>query len=347
MDKILSIIIATYNMEGLLSRCLESLLLSSEFHKLYEVIVVNDGSTDNSSKVGHQFADSYPDVFRVIDKTNGNYGSCINVGLSEAKGKYIKILDADDWFDTSEFQNLLTYLNCNEDVDLVITNYTKVLKDGTSVVDVKGSYLEYNKVYDESVMGIGRFKYMAMHAITYNKRVFKGLDYKQTEGVSYTDQEWILYPMENIHSIVYLNFNVYQYLLDRVGQTMDEKQFQKSIGHFSPIIQKMLEKFNSINTLSSPFVDYYKFRLSCVCESVYRMVLLMQSNKSYQNSSELLKKLDETILKSSLEYYKIMDTFIIRNSMPLCYVKYWRQNNKRYSWFILVLNKLLNCIKGN
>lgn len=68
-----------------------------------EVLVVNDGSKDNSSAIAHEYQDKYPDTFRVIDKENGNYGSCVNRGLKEATGKYIKILDADDWFDNEQF----------------------------------------------------------------------------------------------------------------------------------------------------------------------------------------------------------------------------------------------------
>lgn len=89
MEKILSIVIPTYNMEDLLSKCLSSLIVKNHLDML-EVLVVNDGSKDLSSEIAHQFEKENPDTFRVIDKENGNYGSCVNRGLKEAKGKYIK-----------------------------------------------------------------------------------------------------------------------------------------------------------------------------------------------------------------------------------------------------------------
>ena len=110
MNKILTIIIPTYNMEKYLRRCLDSLIIDEEEMKQLEVLVINDGSKDSSSQIAHEYQDKYPDTFRVIDKENGNYGSCINRGLKEATRKYVKVLDADDSFDTKNFAKLLNVL---------------------------------------------------------------------------------------------------------------------------------------------------------------------------------------------------------------------------------------------
>ena len=106
MDKILSIIVPTYNMEKYLERCLSSLIVSDEQMAMLEVLVINDGSKDRSSEIAHGYESRYPDTFRVIDKTNGHYGSCVNRGLQEATGKYVKVLDADDWFNTENFAEI-------------------------------------------------------------------------------------------------------------------------------------------------------------------------------------------------------------------------------------------------
>ena len=104
-EKLLTLVIPTYNMEKYLEKCLDSLLVSdNEMLKTLEVLIVIDGAKDGSSAIGHRYQDLYPDTFRVIDKENGNYGSCINRGLKEATGTFIKILDADDWFDTKNFE---------------------------------------------------------------------------------------------------------------------------------------------------------------------------------------------------------------------------------------------------
>ena len=125
MNKILTIVIPTYNMEEYLRSTLDSLIVPESESKKLEVLIINDGSKDNSSAIGHEYQENYPDIFRIIDKENGNYGSCVNRGLAEARGKYIKILDADDSFNNDNFLLLLKKLeSC--DADVVITDYTLV-----------------------------------------------------------------------------------------------------------------------------------------------------------------------------------------------------------------------------
>ena len=123
MEKILTIVIPTYNMESYLRKCLDSLIIDDKdlFERL-EVLVINDGSKDASSAIAHEYQDKYPHVIRVIDKENGHYGSCVNQGLKEASGVYFRILDADDWFDTETFTNFISLL-LTLDVDLVVTDF--------------------------------------------------------------------------------------------------------------------------------------------------------------------------------------------------------------------------------
>ena len=110
-------------MENYLESCLNSLLTDNM--ALIEVLVINDGSKDSSYDIAHRYETKNPVVFVVIDKGNGNYGACVNVGLRRATGKYIKVLDADDCFNTRVFE---AYLNDMKkcDTDMVISDYVKV-----------------------------------------------------------------------------------------------------------------------------------------------------------------------------------------------------------------------------
>jgi glycosyltransferase involved in cell wall biosynthesis len=111
---------------------LESLLIPSI--DAVEVLVVNDGSKDSSSAIAHEYAAMYPKSIVVIDKENGNYGSCINRGLKAATGKYIKVLDADDSFDTENFEQYVQLLK-TVNVDMLLTDYVIVNEQG----DVKSN----------------------------------------------------------------------------------------------------------------------------------------------------------------------------------------------------------------
>ena len=142
MEKILTIVIPTYNMQDYLRRCLDSLIVPEEQMQLLEVLVVNDGSKDNSSAIAHEYQDKYPGTFRVIDKENGNYGSCVNRGLKEATGKYIKILDADDWFDSEQLDLLIEKLGLlDENVAVAKFGVKHVFSECTVCHDVKEQVL--------------------------------------------------------------------------------------------------------------------------------------------------------------------------------------------------------------
>ena len=108
---VLSVIIPAYNMESYLERCLQSLLVEAEMLPMLDILVMNDGSRDATSKIGHRYQELYPGTIRVIDKENGHYGSCVNRGLEEARGTFVKILDADDSFSTEVLVRFLSFLS--------------------------------------------------------------------------------------------------------------------------------------------------------------------------------------------------------------------------------------------
>ena len=131
MKPILYIIIPCYNEQDVLPvtspmflKKIEDLIAQKKISDHSKIMFVNDGSKDNSSAIAHEYQDKYPGTFRVIDKENGGHGSCCNVGLRYATGKYIRFLDSDDWFDATDFpkfMDLLTQIDC----DLILTNYVE------------------------------------------------------------------------------------------------------------------------------------------------------------------------------------------------------------------------------
>lgn len=113
-----SIIIPVYNSGRFLSQCLDSLL--NQTYKNIEIICVNDGSTDNSLEILEKYCEQYSQI-RVITKENENLGaaSARNMGLDNASGDYIQVLDSDDFFDEYMIEKMLTAAIDN-DAELVI-----------------------------------------------------------------------------------------------------------------------------------------------------------------------------------------------------------------------------------
>jgi glycosyltransferase involved in cell wall biosynthesis len=99
-----------YNMEQYIDQCLSSLIIGEGMEDL-EVLVINDGSRDSSLSLARKYEQQYPQTYRVIDKENGNYGSCINRGLAECTGRYVRVLDADDYLETSNLAEFVRFLS--------------------------------------------------------------------------------------------------------------------------------------------------------------------------------------------------------------------------------------------
>lgn len=217
-EKILSIIVPSYNMEKYLPKCLGSLIVSPELMERLEVMVVNDGSKDRTSEIAHEFAAKWPNTFKVIDKANGHYGSCVNAGLAIVSGKYVRILDADDYVDTSLFSEFLSVLeNCNADV--VITGMRTVNPDGCILFENVGAIAPARTV--TSIDNLHGTSLLWVHQLVYRTSIFSGGWYKQIEGQQYTDCQWSGTPMLRVKTLYYHDKPVSCYLVGRAGQSMD------------------------------------------------------------------------------------------------------------------------------
>lgn len=124
-ELLLSIIVPVYNTEKYLENSLQSIINATPDNS--EVIVINDGSTDNSEKIIKKFAKKYKDTIKYIKQENHGLGNVRNVGLKEAKGKYIASVDSDDTINIDFFNEAIEYLNSN--IDIVIYDWLSVTNE--------------------------------------------------------------------------------------------------------------------------------------------------------------------------------------------------------------------------
>lgn len=297
-------------METLLRQCLNSVCICDAS---LEVLVIIDGATDRSSDIAHEYETLHPETFRVIDKENGNYGSCINRGLKEAKGKYVKILDADDTLDTKSLPCLLKVLQ-REDVDLVITNYSLCNTDG-NILEQKTFNLPVGvQLSAEALSSVGA--HMAMHAVIYKTKNLLKIAYKQTEGISYTDQEWIYRPMTSVKSFMYTDINLYKYTIGRVGQTMDSLSIFRNIHHNLVVMRSMIDTFNVANEKDAIY-GYLKNRLECYAEYVYSLYLY----NTKETDVKALISFDKSLKTFCPKLYKYIGSL---HAGKLPFIKLWR-----------------------
>lgn len=320
MDKILSIIIPTYNMEALLDQCLTSLILPDYEHRsMLDVFVVIDGATDRSSEIGHKYAAKYPETFTVIDKENGNYGSCINAALPRVRGKYVRILDADDSYETSNLSTFLDLLQKLND-ELILTDFANYDTEGNKTHHAPMPFTP-NKSFAFSSIPVTTF--ILMHAVTYKVEIFKRIKYHQSEGVSYTDMEWVFHPMSQVKTVYYWNKEIYRYLIGREGQTIDSAIRNSRQSHQAKGIMAEIEVMDSLpadhQNCNYEFLQYWlQYRLNCIYAD--NLIDLKIPFDLVEFDRQLKKKSEEWYQRASLNTVPFKHL-----PLKLPIVKIWRQ----------------------
>lgn len=328
--KLLSIIIPSYNMERYLDKCCNSLILEDDLNRKLEIIIVNDGSKDNTLQIARKYVERMPKVFKIIDKGNGNYGSCINSGLSEAKGIFVKILDADDCFNTEELKKYIEELDAseskNENVELFITNRVEVDEDDNAVEKIAFNYDENTVFPIEKI--IIRDKYeLTHHCMTYRTECLKKMCYQQQEGISYTDQEWVVLPLLEVKNFKYLSINLYRYLIGRTGQTMEEKIFIKNIWMQIEVKKHMLTCYDRYKVLAyeTNRVLVERILSQFIC-SLYAQILIKYKDARRNNYLEL-KDFDTYLRQNYKHIYVATNDAIYSPGYPVHYIHAWRGTN--------------------
>lgn len=313
-QKILSIIVPTYNMENYLSYCLDSFFIRKNFDKL-EVIVVNDGSKDKSLEIAQNYVAQASDVFKIVDKKNGNYGSCINVALPVVKGKYVKVVDADDSVDTDNLDEFISFL-CENDVDLALSDFVLVNEDRVVTKEIF-YHFGWSIMPMEQICVTERFKDMEMHAVTYRTELLLNIGYHQTEGISYTDQQWIFTPMAAVRSVGIFNKAVYKYLVGRVGQTIDPAVKIKRMKDRAKCVLDMIIQYEMIcQNITSEIQSYLEARLQPNVKDIYITYFLNGSIKK-----EMICEFDNSFKRESLFFYS-------KIGLDNRYIRIWRLVSK-------------------
>lgn len=132
-DRLVSIIVPIYNSEKHISKCIKSIL--SQTYKNFELILINDGSTDNSKKIIEQFKKK-DDRIKVINKENSGVADTRNLGIKNANGFYIMFIDNDDYIEQNYIE---TFINANKDenYDIVLGGYKRVNVDNKILFEEK------------------------------------------------------------------------------------------------------------------------------------------------------------------------------------------------------------------
>ncbi len=251
-NKILSVSVAAYNLENVIEQNLKSWLNKKVMDKL-EILIIDDGSTDNTTKIVSKYQTKYPDTIKLIKQKNSGPGSTVNNGLKNATGKYFRMVDGDDWVRTENLEKYIKLLEAN-DVDMVLTEYEIYDNSTGNIIDKIGFDIFPNMIYKFDDIS-DKIK-PQMHNVTYKTELLKTNKITVDNGF-YTDMEHLLFPVKYLNTVMYLDEVIYVYRVGQATQSVSIPSMQKNINMHKIVLDKLIAYYNdNKENISNAKKDY-------------------------------------------------------------------------------------------
>ena len=274
-----SIIMPVYNVEKYVKKCIESIF--EQTYKNYELIIVNDGSTDSSSKIIKKTIKNHKDV-KYVEKKNGGLSDARNFGLKYATGDYIWFIDSDDYIR----KDALEILNNNSGADIISFGFYKVINGKINEVKIKNEDLEPVKRYLLNVPS-ACMKVYKRSLFTNNNIMFEKGKYYEDLGLTPT-------LINYTKSFSFINECLYYYFI-RKGSIINNDTFN----------EKKDDKFWAINNVLNNVPNEYYDELEYICIKnliiMYSIDILKHSKSIYKSR---VKKLNDFFIEHFPNYDK-------------------------------------------
>ena len=310
-DKLLTITVPVYNTEEYLPKCLDSLIID-EYMDILEVLIVIDGSPDNSLAIAQEYAQKYPSTFIVINKENGGHSSAINKGLELATGKYFKLLDSDDWFDKDSFKVFIEKLQ-GLDIDMVMTDYV-VEYVSQNKQELVGLNISENTIYSIDQVDITKIpNFLAMHRIAYRTSLFKEVNFKLPEKTFYTDVLYAHLPFFKTNRFIYYKLPLYRYYVGREGQSMNLANIVRNKTHMFSIFSLLYKNYTLYkNTINNNKRQYFLNFLNQYNFYIFNILFKQPYSIAEQDIKERIKyikkEINEPQIYNTFKYHIISKT---------------------------------------
>ncbi|MBW8381668.1 MAG: glycosyltransferase [Youngiibacter sp.] len=223
--KLLSIAVPCYNSQDYMRNCIESLLPGGE---LVEILVIDDGSSDETGLIADEYAERFPLIVRAIHQKNAGHGGAVNTGIRNATGRYFKVVDSDDWVDLESYKRILETISMmveqGSDVDLYVSNF--VYEKQGNIVNMAMRYRnalpEGRIITWDEVERFRKGQYMLMHSVIFRMDVLKESGLELPEHTFYVDNLFVYVPMQHVKTLYYIDVDFYRYFIGRADQSVNE-----------------------------------------------------------------------------------------------------------------------------
>ncbi len=309
-NKLLTIIIPAYNAEEYLDRCVGSLLSEKD---LLEIIIVNDGSTDQTLKIAKDYEKKYPNSVKVINKHNGGHGSTINFGLKIATGKYMRILDADDWLNEKNIKEYIEILK-NSESDIVITSFSSIEagnnKKTKHIFDKNGLNQKKDiSTYNTFVDNSDKINFFSLHTITIKTNVLrKNWGEGLLEKTFYEDQQFVAKCISAANNFSVFQVDLYQYSIGQDNQSTNQKKMFENRKQHERVIFEINNIYKECKNKEKKRILLY--RLTKILKThywiyFYNSSLTRKEKNEYKTFKRKIKESSPELLKNISPLFKL------------------------------------------
>lgn len=311
-NPLISIIVPCYNVEEFLPQCIESIL--SQTSPNWELVLVNDGSTDNTLKICNQYAQKDSRI-KVIDKPNGGLVSARNAGYEAIKGDWHMYVDGDDWIDINACKILTEKIHQYPNLDVI---FWKFLQD-LNGKPIKGK-LEWKCSKQEQLYSNEECKNLAIHTLKYSSGIASPIirlirsDYAKKNAIYHDTRlkqgleglEFALKSFYYANNALYVNLYLYHYRYNpnSISKKIDEKNTQYIIDCFN-IIKEKIETFPEKNQFLTFYYQRIIYALIAMAMSTYfhpnNPINLYQKCKRFHNLVKNTSIFKEAIKKCNIQ----------------------------------------------
>ena len=308
--KLLSFAVPCYNSAAYMKKCVDSLLKGGED---VEILIIDDGSTDETARIADEYEAAYPSIVRAIHKENGGHGSAVNTGIENAQGLYFKVVDSDDWVKEEAYERILDALKGltggEKVLDMLISNfvYEKLGQDRHKVMRYKHA-LPVDRLFGwDEVRHFHKGQYILMHSVIFRTRLLRECGLKLPEHTYYVDNLYVFEPLPYVKNMYYLDVNFYRYYIGREGQSVNEDIMIGRIDQQITVNKLMIDYMTDNKSLIAPVkkMNHYMTSYLDIITTVSSILLIRSGTKeNLTKKKELwnyLKKKD-WILYRKLRY---------------------------------------------
>lgn len=299
-----------------MEHAIESILKGGED---VEIIIVNDGSKDNTLEIARRYEEQYPTIVKAIDKENGGHGDAVNTGLQYATGLYFKVVDSDDWVDEASLMKILDTLHTLVDndkmVDMLVSNYVyeKVGVKRKKVIHYQNVMPE-ERIITWKDMGYFRIgQYILMHSVMYRTELLRMCRLELPKHTFYVDNIYVYYPLPHVKTFYYLNVNFYRYFIGRDGQSVNEANMIKRIDQQIFVTKTMIDMYQ-MNKIPNIRLRAYMTNYLAIMMTVSSIIAIRSKNPG---NLEKKKELWRYLAQKDIKLYRKIRYGILGQTMNL------------------------------